>query len=105
MRRLLREHRVNMRHAEDLMYMSGLAGSWDQYLLQVTGDYNFNLEHDPDMDEGSDAPDPEAELRKEAEDRQSFIIATMNLARNHSSGGTGGTGDTAVNERAAALPR
>ena len=77
---LLRAHRVNMRHAEDLMYMNGLAGCWDEYLMQVTGDYNFKLEHDSDMDEGSDAPDPEAELLREAEDRRSFLTATRCLA-------------------------
>jgi hypothetical protein len=63
-RRLLREHRVNMRIMEEVIWEHGLADVLEARLEDETGNTNFWLEHDPEeMDESSDTEDPEQQAR------------------------------------------
>ena len=91
-RRLLRQHRRQMRDIEDLIILHGLYG---QYRRDATP--YFDLHPHPErrsapreaLDETSDAEDPEAEakeeaeaLRQEAADTRAFIEATPGYLEN-----------------------
>ena len=81
-RRMLREHRRNMRVMDELIIDHGLAAELEERLDDNTGNTNFFLGYDSDMDESSDAEDPEAtlrdqveELREEARNKKDFVEA------------------------------
>jgi hypothetical protein len=87
MRRMLRKHRVNMRIMQDLLESYGHEDELEACLIEETGNTQFFLDVNTEMDESSDAPDPEAELREEvralrqeAADRQAFVIASQGMA-------------------------
>ena len=63
MRRLLRDHRANMRIMEDLIDHHDLSSELDDLLIEHTGNTNFWLGEHEFMDEPSDAEDPEQTLR------------------------------------------
>ena len=65
MRRLLRDHRANMRIMEGVLDHHDLTFQLDALLVEHTGNTNFWLGEDEFMDEPSDAEDPEATLRAE----------------------------------------
>ena len=71
-RRLLREHRQQMRVMDELFEDHGLDEELAARLEDETGDAGkFCLSED--MDEGSDQEDPEAALRKEVDDKSAFL--------------------------------
>ena len=79
-RRLLREHRRNMRVMDELIQDNGLSSDLEERLEEKTGHTNFWLGVCKDMDEDSDCPDPEVlanntirDLRGELQDRERFI--------------------------------
>ena len=81
-RRLLREHRRKMRIMDELIEENGLGNALENRLIEETGNTNFWLGEDSEMDEASDASDPELELSDEVEklrqeegDRQNLIAA------------------------------
>ena len=80
-RRLLREHRRNMRIMDEVIEEHGLADELDARLDDETGNTNFWLGHDSEMDESSDQEDPEAilrlQLQQEANDKQAFLEAAQ----------------------------
>ena len=83
-RRLLREHRRNMRIMDELIEEHGLSSELDERLDDETGNTNFWLGDDSEMDESSDQEDPEAilrlqlqQLRQEAKDKQAFLEAAQ----------------------------
>ena len=61
-RRLLRQHRRQMRDMEDLIILHGL---YEQYRRHAT--HYFDPHPHPEMDETSDAEDPEANAKEEAQ--------------------------------------
>ena len=82
MRRFLRDHRVNMRVMEELIFEEGLEEELEDRLVDFTGNTNFFLGFDANLDESSDAEDPEQQLRatidnlrSEAADVQHFVDA------------------------------
>ena len=94
-RRLLREHRQEMRVMVELLEERGLERELEERLVEVTGNTQFWLGVDDDgpnamgMDEGSDQEDPEAvakdrvrSLLGEAEDRTKLLEAVEGAASN-----------------------
>ena len=73
-RRLLRQHRENMRVMEDLIKEHGLDQELRDRLSEQTGN-NFHLADHDFMDEDSDQEDPEAALRRELADQSAFVEA------------------------------
>ena len=83
-RRLLRDHRINMRVMDDVIVENGLQAELEDRLVHETGNANFFLGLDADLDEPSDAEDPEEELRAtvdglraEAADQRSLVQAVQ----------------------------
>ena len=81
-RRLLRNHRMNMRIMQEVIDGHGLASTLEERLIDETGNNNFWLGEDSDMDADSDQEDPEAvakqqviALLQESDDRKSLIDA------------------------------
>ena len=62
-RRLLRDHRINMRVMDDVIEDHGLGEELENRLVEATGNVNFFLGLDAELDESSDADDPEQQLR------------------------------------------
>ena len=62
-RRLLRDHRVKMRIMDEVITDNGLEHELEYRLIEETGNTNFFLGIDSDMDEPSDVEDPEQQLR------------------------------------------
>ena len=91
-RRLLREHRAQMRIMDAIIQQHDLADDLSEETLHVTGNTGFWLGFDDEpggMDEESDGEDPEAalrreveELRREAADRQAFVAAVQGALDN-----------------------
>ena len=90
-RRLLRQHRVEMRIMSELIEEHGLDGELEERTIEETGNTGFWLGEDADgpsaMDEGSDQEDPEAAanerargLLAEAEDRTKLLEAVGGMA-------------------------
>jgi hypothetical protein len=87
-RRLLRQHRVQMRAMDDLIDEHGLAGELEERLIEETGNTAFWLGDDASMDEDSDEGlDPEAmaeatvaRLLDEIKDVQSLVQAVQGAA-------------------------
>ena len=88
-----------MRVMEDLIHEHGLDEELDERLIEETGNVNFWLASDPEeMDEPSDAEDPEQQLRAtvdalraEAADQQAMVQAVQG-ALECRSGNTDGNG-------------
>jgi hypothetical protein len=88
-RRLLREHRKQMRVMQDLIDDHGLASELEEDMVAETGNNGFWLGYDTGfggMDEGSDVEDPEADakeemqdLRQEAADQQRLVSAAQGV--------------------------
>ncbi len=83
-RRLLRDHRANMRVMEELIDQHGLSEELDDLLIEQTGNTNFWLGQDSFLDEPSDTEDPEealraanAALRSEAADQTTMVQAVQ----------------------------
>ena len=81
-RRLLRDHRANMRIMEQLIDHHDLSEELDDLLIQHTGNTNFWLGDDSFLDEPSDTEDPEetlraanAGLRSDAADQSTMVQA------------------------------
>ena len=73
-RRLLREHRRNMRVMDALIEDHGLEEELEDRMVAETGNTNFWLGYIESMDEESDGEeDPEAALRKEVDDKHAFV--------------------------------
>ena len=64
-RRVLRRHRAQMRVMMDLIDDNGLQEELETDMIHETGNTSYWLGDHSDMDEPSDAEDPEAALRKE----------------------------------------
>ena len=84
MRRLLRDHRRNMRVMDDVIREHDLAEELEDRMVEETGNTNFWLGHQSKMDEDSDQEDPEAvakqrvnDLLQESKDRQAFVAAAQ----------------------------
>ena len=82
-RRLLRDHRYNMRIMEGLIDQEDLSSELDDLLMR-RGNPNLSLEDHPFMDEPSDTEDPEealraanAALRSEAADQTTMVQAVQ----------------------------
>ena len=83
---MLRKHRVNMRIMQELLESYGHEDELEAWLIEETGNTQFFLDENAEMDEDSDAPDPEAELReevralrREAADHRAFFAAARGL--------------------------
>ena len=74
-RRLLREHRAEMRVMKRLIEDEGLEETLEDIMVEETGNTHFCLSSDSEMDEASDQEDPEAALRQENDDKQAFLEA------------------------------
>ena len=86
MRRLLRDHRVELRIALQLLEEHGLAPEFEEEVDFATGNTPHWLGICPYMDEPDTAPDPEvalrlevAGLRAEAADQRAFLTAIQTL--------------------------
>ena len=60
---MLRDHRVKMRIMDDVITDNNLGQELEDRLIDETGNTNFFLGIDTDMDEPSDVEDPEQQLR------------------------------------------
>ena len=87
-RRWLRAHREELRIARDLIADHGLEAELENRLIRETGNTGFWLGSDDELDEPSDADDPEetlrvevAGLRAEASDRTSMVQAVEGALR------------------------
>ena len=86
-RRLLRDHRTQMRIMQDIIDDHDLASELEEDVVAQTANTGFWLGYDTGfggMDEGSDAEDPEADakeevrvLRQEAGDQQGLVAAVQ----------------------------
>jgi hypothetical protein len=74
-RRLLRQHRQQMRVMDDIIADAGLTHELEQRLVEETGNTGFWLGHDSELDEGSDKDDPERMLHEEREARLQMLQA------------------------------
>ena len=81
-RRWLRAHREELRIARDLIADHGLEAELENRLIRETGNTGFWLASDDELDEPSDADDPQetlrvevAGLRAKASDRTSMVQA------------------------------
>ena len=79
-RRLLRQHRRNMRVMVDVIQENGLGGELANQMVEETGNTNFWLGYQSSMDEGSDEDDPmlilhqeNLRLRQEEREREAFV--------------------------------
>jgi hypothetical protein len=86
MRRMLRKHRAQMRITEDYLVENGFDEELEDRIIEETGNTPIHLDRDSEMDEHSDAPDPEADLREEvralrqeAADQRAFIAASRGM--------------------------
>ena len=83
-RRLLRDHRTNMRIMDGIIDEHGLSPELEERLVDETGNTNFFLGEDTDLDEDSDQEDQEAiarqrvkDLLQESKDKQAFVAAAQ----------------------------
>ena len=87
LRRQLREHRIDLRLAQDVLLAHGLMDEYLHLVEDETGDSAHWHGMCPQMDAPDSAPDPEVELRlevaglrAEAADQRAFIAAIQTLA-------------------------
>ena len=83
-RRLLRDHRRNMRVMDEVIKDNGLGQELMERMIEETGDSNFWLGFSINMDADSEQEDPEAiakqrvsELLHEASDKQTFVATVQ----------------------------
>ena len=83
-RRCLRKHRRNMRVMDDVITDNGLEQELEERMIDLTGNTNFWLGSDSELDEDSDQEDPEttakqrvSELLHEASDKQTFVATVQ----------------------------
>ena len=76
-RRKLRDHRVQMRLMDELIVQNGLDAELNQLAIEETGDICFDLNWDSEMDEPSDAEDPEQQLRAALADQSAMVQAVQ----------------------------
>ena len=76
-RRLLREHRLQMRVMQQVIYDNQLEDEAQAALEEEGGDGLFFLGTDSEMDEASDVSDPEQELRAAAADQSAMVQAVQ----------------------------
>ena len=78
-RRMLREHRLLMRLMHTIIVQNGLHEELDALLTQYRPLFSrsIGLASDPELDELSDAEDPEQQLRAELADRSAMIEAVQ----------------------------
>ena len=76
-RRLLRQHRVQMRVMKDVLRDHGLEDDAEAALEEETGDDFFWLGTDSEMDEASDVSDPEQKLHAAAADQSAMVQAVQ----------------------------
>ena len=76
---MLREHRVLMRLMHMIIAQNGLHEELDALLTQYRRLFSpsIGLSSDPELDELSDAEDPEQQLRAELADRSAMIEAVQ----------------------------
>jgi F0F1-type ATP synthase alpha subunit len=81
---MLRRHRDNMRVMDNVITDHGLQEVMEEEMVEVTGNTNFWLSFDNEMDEDSDAEDTERalveenrELRRTANDQKGFLEAVQ----------------------------
>ena len=79
-RRLLREHRAEMRVMQDLIDAEELGEQLERDLAEAGIGTQFCLGDIPEMDEDSDEPDPEQGLRDEAKDQSNMVEAATAIA-------------------------
>ena len=86
-RRLLRQHREQMRVMDDLIIDHNLKADLDLRMVYETGNSQYWLGYQATMDEDSDAPDPEEELgaenerlRREARESRALVDAAAAMA-------------------------
>ena len=75
-----------MRIMDDVIDEHGLSSDLEERLIDETGNTNFWLGEDTDMDEDSDQEDPEAvakqqvnDLLQESKDKQAFAAAAQDI--------------------------
>ena len=77
-RRLLREHRKQMRVMDDII--CEIPGAYELYLARLHNSDAQNWDVDPNsFDEASDVEDPEAELKKQSNEKLSFVQAARDV--------------------------
>ena len=76
-RRLLREHRVQMRVMDNVIRQHKLEDDAQDAMVEETGNAGFYLGTDSEMDEESDVSDPEQELRAAAADQGAMVQAVQ----------------------------
>ena len=76
---MLREHRVLMRLMHTIIAQNGLHEELDALLTQYRRLFSqsIGLSSDPELDELSDAEDPEQQLRAELADRSAMVEAVQ----------------------------
>ena len=80
-RRKLREHRVEMRIMQGVILDHGLAAVLQERTIDETGNTGYWLGYHPDLDEASDVEDPELELRKELDEKRTFVQVAEDMLR------------------------
>ena len=76
-RRWLRAHREQMCIMDELIAAHDLDAELEQLIIADTGDTGFYLGSDSELDEQSDAEDPERQLRAEATDQRALVQAVQ----------------------------
>ena len=76
-RRMLRDHRVQMRLMDEIIVQNGLDAELNQLAIEETGDVCFDLGWDSEMDEQSDAEDPEQQLHAALADQSAMVQAVQ----------------------------
>ena len=76
-RRLLREHRVQMRVMDNVIRHHDLEEKAEAFVAEETGNTGYYLGWDSEMDEASDEEAPEQELRAAAADQSAMVQAVQ----------------------------
>ena len=76
-RRLLRQHRLQMRVMDNVIRQHGVEEDAEALVVEETGNTGFYLGWDSEMDEPSDAEDPEQQLRAAAADQSAMVQAVQ----------------------------
>ena len=74
----MREHRKQMRVMDDIIWE--IPGAYEIYLTRLHNSDAQNWDVDPNsLDEASDVEDPEAELKKQSNEKLSFVQAARDV--------------------------
>lgn len=76
---MLREHRAEMRIMQEVIEDHGLEDEVQDLVIAETGNTGFWLGMDLNLDEASDAEDPELELRKERDEKLAFVQVAKDI--------------------------